>query len=66
MKKGYSILVFFLIFVVVFLGLEYVGQAMGLLPKRTFYSNLLQTAVVGLIATLIFAIWARRRERKLR
>jgi uncharacterized membrane protein YccC len=64
MIKKYHILLFYLIFAAVLLGLEYVGQAMGLLPKRTFSGNLSGTAIAGLICTILFAIWARLRQKK--
>jgi hypothetical protein len=63
MKKKYGILLFFPIVVVVSLGLEYAGQAMGLLPQRTLTSNLVETVIVGVVATIFFVMWARRRQK---
>ena len=62
MNKKYRILIFFPIAVVVFFVLEVVGQAMGLISRRTLASNLLETLVVGVVATLFFVLWARRRR----
>jgi uncharacterized membrane protein YccC len=64
MKKIYRILLFFSIFAAVLLVLECVGQAMGLLPKRTFSSNLIGTAIAALISTILFTVWVRRRLKK--
>jgi hypothetical protein len=64
MKKMYRGVLFFSIFAAVFLGGIYAGQTIGLLPRRTFSSNLLEAAIVSIASTIFFTIWATRRQTK--
>jgi hypothetical protein len=64
MKKINRNLLFFSIFAAVLFGLEYIGQASDLLPRKTLLSNLLETAIVGLITTIFFALWTKRRQKR--
>ena len=62
--KKYQVLLFFSVFSVVFVGLNYLGQAIGMLPKRTFAGVLTETVIVGVVTTCFFALWARARQKR--
>jgi hypothetical protein len=65
MKKKYRILVFFLVFAAVMLGVESAGEAIGWLsPRQSFSRNLLEAVITGLLTAIFFEIWVRRREKK--